>query len=351
MKDNSTMERNEYLFETIWTGLVTMIWFRKLLFRCLPDMTYAQSKGVLWGMLVASIVFGTFVLFCYLRTGWTSAVCVILPFGIYTVLAHGDAVKQLIVFAVIVAAAVSLLYTVRLLRRRIRRAGKTGRRRIRVNRLYKCLCFSQLCFAAALLAIMAFLIVQQVFGTTIHASAKAIQGSASQEQTIRNNMDTVLLLREKEWSRLSVKQRVDVLQCIANIEAHYLGLPHELNVIARDLTDDASGCYSDQTHTICISREHIREDSASSVLSTLCHEAFHSYEHRLVDEYNRIDTKARNLRIYENVSHYAAEFGEYIDGSEDFSEYYDQYCESDSRDYAEEAVNEYYRKISEYLGG
>lgn len=51
MKDNSTMERNEYLFETIWTGMVTMIWFRKLLFQCLPDMTYVQSKRALRRML------------------------------------------------------------------------------------------------------------------------------------------------------------------------------------------------------------------------------------------------------------------------------------------------------------
>ena len=79
MKNNSTMKRKEYLSETVWTGALAMVWFRNLLFRCLPGMTYAQSKGVLWGMLVVSILFGTYVFFCYLRTGWTSAVCVILP--------------------------------------------------------------------------------------------------------------------------------------------------------------------------------------------------------------------------------------------------------------------------------
>ena len=125
MKNNSTMKRKEYLSETVWTGALAMVWFRNLLFRCLPGMTYAQSKGVLWGMLVVSILFGTYVFFCYLRTGWTSAVCVILPFGIYTVLAYAAAIKLLIMLAVIVASATSSIYTIRLMSRKIRKTAET----------------------------------------------------------------------------------------------------------------------------------------------------------------------------------------------------------------------------------
>ena len=69
---------------------------------------------------------------------WTSAVCVILPFGIYTVLAYAAAIKLLIMLAVIVASATSSIYTIRLMSRKIRKTAETDSHRICINRLYKC---------------------------------------------------------------------------------------------------------------------------------------------------------------------------------------------------------------------
>ena len=58
------------------------------------------------------------------------------------------------------------------------------------------------------------------------------------EQTIANNMDTILLLQEDEWEKLSAQERLDVLQAVANIEQRYLGLPNELNVGVANLDAD-----------------------------------------------------------------------------------------------------------------
>ncbi len=351
MKNNSTMEESEYLFTLIRMELVALCCFRNWLFRCLPDMTYVKSRGILWVMVVSFILFGTFVLFRYMRTGWTAATCIILPFGLYTVLAYGAVAREFIRFAIITAVAVSAVYTAWLMNRKIRKTKKRGRYRIGINRLYKCLCFSQLCFAAVFLVIMFFFAVHNIFYASVRASVKAVKSAAPREQLVNDNMDAVLLLREEKWTQLSLAQRVDVLQHIANMEAHDLGLPNELNVKAAELGDSIHGCYYDQTRTIYISLARIKESSAHSALSALCHEAFHSYEYRLIDQYSKIDENARDLKMYRRISQYAAELSEYTYGNEDFSKYFDQYCEVDSRDYAKKAVSGYYRKISEYQGG
>ena len=162
-------------------------------------------------------------------------------------------------------------------------------------------------------------------------------------------MDTILLLQEEEWDRLSLKERMEVMQCLADLEAQYLGLGHELNVICENLDGTTLACYRDLTHTICFSSEHIGNDSAYDVANSLFHEAFHALQHRLVEQYNKMDEDTRNLLPNRRIAYYAEEFADYIYGSEDYIMYYYQYCEMDSRAYAEKAVSRYYDAIENYL--
>lgn len=109
------------------------------------------------------------------------------------------------------------------------------------------------------------------------------------EQTIANNMDTILLLQEDEWEKLSAQERLDVLQTVANIEQRYLGLPNELNVGVANLDADILGYYTDKTHEIIVSADSLLYDSPWEVLDTICHEAYHSYQYRLVEALNGAD--------------------------------------------------------------
>lgn len=158
-----------------------------------------------------------------------------------------------------------------------------------------------------------------------------------------------MLLREEEWSRLTTQEKLDTLQTVANIEAHYLGLPNELNVGIANLGEYTFACYNDSTRTISIDLNHLENDSVYDVLDSCCHEAYHSYQHRLVEAYNAADENLKGLRIYKSATQYGQEFNNYIDGDYDFCLYYYQNCEMDARDYAEEAVSDYYRRIYEYL--
>lgn len=192
--------------------------------------------------------------------------------------------------------------------------------------------------------------VNILFGSTIMKSTvnTATQTNLS-EQSLANNIEIIALLQDDTWCSLSAQERLNVLQTVANVEQRYLGLSNELNVGAANLREGVMGYYSDNTHEIVIDIDSLLNDSSWEVLDTVCHEAYHSYQHRMVDAFNDADENSKSLKIFHKASYYANEFNNYISGDEDFCGYYYQDCESDARDYAEDAVYDYYWRINEYL--
>ena len=57
----------------------------------------------------------------------------------------------------------------------------------------------------------------------------------------------------------------------------------------------------------------------------------------------------RGLRRYKPAIKYGEEFSDYSDGDYAYCSYYYQDCEMDACDYAEDAVDDYYRGIDAYL--
>ena len=95
--------------------------------------------------------------------------------------------------------------------------------------------------------------------------------------------------------------------------------------------------------------DHFDSDPADEILDSLCHEAYHAYQHCLCEAYDSVDAEFRDLRAFEGILEYKAEFADYTHGDDDFYAYYFQRCEADARSYAEDAVYDYYRKIGNYL--
>lgn len=349
MKDRSTMGKIEYVAESIFWGLISMIWYKNILFRCLPNLTYETSRLVLWGMLVASVVVCSGWFFRKKRTGWSVFVSLLFPYGIYTSGAYWRTLQNRIVIVLLISTVLSLLYGILVMTRRVNRRSI---KRVIAKRIRRCISATVAIFSASMAVIMVPLLLQSAFGVTLFKSSiEANTGTKAEEQTISNNIDTVLKLQEEEWCSLSTKDKLDVLQCVANIEAHYLGISNELNVGAANMPEYTLACYSDSSHTIYINLEHLENDPVDEVLNSCCHEAYHSYQHRLVDAYNEASEEVQKLRIYRNTVHYVDEFGAYVNGYEDFCSYYSQQCEKDARTYAEDAVEDYYSRINEYLEG
>lgn len=169
-------------------------------------------------------------------------------------------------------------------------------------------------------------------------------------ETIEKNIDKLMQLQEDKWVSLSLDERLDILQTIADIERRYLGIPHELNVVYKDIEEtDILGHYLDKTHTITVNTPHLTNDDPFDLLNTICHESYHAYQHRLVEMYNESSEKFKELRVYIDVKDYAEEFANYTSGSEDKLTYFTQTCEEDARDYASSAVYEYKERIYSYI--
>lgn len=348
MAHKSIARLKDYLLDCLFYTVISMIWYRGFLFRCMPEMTYAESKVILWCMIGISIFVCTFILDWRAWTGWTVVKALSIPYGVYTVIVYSKTVGCWLTIVLGIAFVLSVVYIILLLSQEIKNSKSKGE--IIKRRLRRCCVGSQSIATVALLVVMGIIGVNGIFGNNIlTSSVSAFANDQSTPQTISNNIDTVLLLQEEEWSTLTTQEKLDTLQTIANIEAHYLGLPNELNVGAANLDEDILACYDDRTYTISIDIDHLENDPVYDVLDSCCHEAYHSYQHRLVDAYNASDEQLKELRLFKSVARYSHEFDDYADGENGYYTYYFQDCEMDARNYAEDAVKDYYSRIYEYL--
>lgn len=102
-----------------------------------------------------------------------------------------------------------------------------------------------------------------LFGSTIMKSGVSPATEANMnEQSLSNNMETIALLQEDAWKMLTIQERLDVLQVVANVEQRYLGLPNELNVSAANLKEGVLAYYIDNTYEIIISMDSLLSDSS-----------------------------------------------------------------------------------------
>lgn len=348
MRKNNSMSVGGFIWEHIFWVLIAWIWYKNILFRCIGSHSLAESRWILWGIVAASCLVGIVFEMKNNRNGLSVFCNLMLGFGLYTVLAYIQIRKTLIIVTLSVVAVLSVAFATLVMIRKIKNKRKT-------RKIIHWWIVRSFMGAKQLLAIgLAFIILISGAGTffgsgIMNASEKPATQENINEQTIANNIETVLLLQDELWETLTVQQRLDVLQTIANIEQRYLGLPNELTVCAANLREGVLAYYTDNTNEIVISIDSLLNDASWALLDSVCHEAYHSYQHRLIDAYNGANDAAKSLRIFRKATSYADEFSDYISGEVDFCGYYFQDCESDARDYADDAVLDYYTRISEYL--
>ena len=175
------------------------------------------------------------------------------------------------------------------------------------------------------------------------------KSSALSENTIESNIETLALLQEDTWSDLSMTDRIDVLQTVADIEAAYWGLPHKLTVITSHTPENILGHYIDHIHTITIGTNHLQHGNPRDILETLTHEAYHAYEYRLADVYEDVSDAHKNLWLLNRAKVYSEELNNYTNSEDDLIGYLFQIVEFDSEAYSIAAVERYYDAINTYL--
>ncbi len=346
----NTMGKVEFILDSLFWMILSYVWYKSILFKSLTGLELRQSKLVLWGMLLVLCGGGT--LLC-LRRGRNRVRILInaaLPFCLYAALAYAAALRGLVLATTITAAVLCVLCAAGMLARRI--PPQADRRQLMRLRLRAVAANTSLLAVLCLLPVVLVPGINVIFDTSLlqpSLPAAVMEEDTREEHTIANNMDTLLLLQQEAWVALDAVQRLDVLQTVANIEARYLGLPHELNVGASNTGEYTLGHYADATHHITVSLEHLMESHPLEVLDTVCHEAYHAYQHRVVDVFLQTDADGQRLRMFGNAREYALEFRQYADGEKDFEAYYLQACESDARSYGRDAVADYCRRIEAWL--
>ena len=335
--------------ELIWWGLIVAYMYRTAAFKSIPGLSRDQSNWLFWGIWSLCILAGILCTPKGKRGSLSVFASTGTPVAIYLMLSYFKLYKT--TFSVALAATGAALFFYIILVVTVNwqdiRSGKFNGGLFRFfsglahkGRMIVCLGLS-----------MIFLVfyLNLFFGAPLMDSTTLATDPKANDQKISNNKDTILLLQEEKWSTLSVQQRLEVLQTVANIEATYLGLPHELNVVIEAMDDITDGHYNDGTHTIAINPDHIAADSGEELVETVAHEAFHAYEHRLVDLYNSTGSTERNLMLFNRIAEYKDNFDNYIQGSEDIDGYRIQPVETDSVRYSISAVSDYFDAIDEYL--
>lgn len=348
MTNNNTLSKGEYIFEHIFWGIISIIWFNNILFRCIEGMTFDQSRLFLWFVLILSATTGIAFTWKKRRNNLSLFVNIIMPYELYSLISYRHTAPVLSWSLVALSLLLSITYVVLIFKPKIR--SKAKRENVIWTRLIRSFLGTRT-VAACCLSIMILVLGVSSFFSTLYfsPSINPAKRSTNEEVTIAKNIEVVSQLEEEKWNTLSTLEKLNTLQIVANIEAYYLGLPHELNVIAEPLSENTLACYDDRTYVITINIDHLEVDSAHDILDSLCHEARHAYQHRLCDVYDSVSDEQKELLIFYNVQMYKQEFSSYVDGKEDALGYYFQWCESDARSYARESVIDYYSKIETYL--
>lgn len=349
MRRNRAKSLIEYVIELFGWGLVVASLFRNAAFRSIPRLTLTQSNLVFWAIWLLILGLGFAFTPKRYRNGISIFVTVNSPIGIYIVLSYFSIYRTAIT-VILIATGIGLASFVCLFIHTNLKDFCSSKPDRKLGRFVGCFFFRiRMIVGMGMSLIFVVLYLNLYLGAPLLDPIVVAMDPKVNSQKISNNIDTILLLQEEEWEVLDVQTRLNVLQTVANIEATYLGLPHELNVIVEALDKITQGHYDDSTHTIAINIDHISKDTAHELVETVAHEAHHAYEHRLVDLFNGTGSQERNLLLFDRIEEYRDNFENYIDGDEDLWGYAMQAIEVDSNRYSIDAVDDYYDAIEKYL--
>ncbi len=341
----------DYIIETLLWAIAAFVWYQNLFFTNIEGKTVRRSNVILVGIIAVIIAVNIILTVSWNRTSCSVVASVLIPYGVYAYITYAKytpGVCRIILWAAVGICALALLciFAVRL---------HTGSRRKRVIRKARMAC-SALRFtgAAASTTLIICLFCNGYVDAALFSPDEKPSSSYGEEYTVAANMDTVLLLQEEEWLDLSLEKRMDVLQCICNIEGNYLGLNREVHIDASKLEENLLGFYKDSDSSIQISTDLVESGNPYETLNAVCHEMYHAGQARYIEIFESLDEDAQRSYFLYDASVYANEFRNYkrartADDVSDYLEYYWQRCEQDARGYAQKAVTDYYNRILEYL--
>lgn len=142
-------------------------------------------------------------------------------------------------------------------------------------------------------------------------------------------------LKEKNWSQLSIQERITVTQELVDFESAVLGIP-TVPVASAMIGTATLGAYDNESNQMWINTEQLANSSVSDIINTIAHETHHAYVDYLVNTLDW-DNPATNTA-------YFAELRELMESQENYKsasyygydEYAGQPLEVAAREYGEQ---------------
>ena len=352
MRNKNTLGKLEYVWDSVYWSALIFLLYRSTIFCPILALDYTLSTVILAITVITGAITG--ILLTYKRRrNYASIFCnLALSIAPYYIVSFWNITQRLFIISGCIALIVLFLYCGIVLASYLGSRKDSSTKASGFQWMSSCFLSCRTLVSIALAFLLLGTGIKPMFGLPIiefkaETSASEISATNDEGATITKNMDTVLLLQEEEWNKLSIEDRLKVMKTIADIESNYLGI-EELTVCTEPLDENTLGHYNDATKTITLNLSYLSTADAKTMLSTLCHECYHSYQHRLVELYDQMEGEAKGLLLFRDASYYKDEFANYVDGSEDYEGYSMQWCELDSDEYADEAIIDYYYRIYQY---
>lgn len=376
IKDNSTVGREEYIWDHVLFGGIFGYNVYKLLPVVVPIAHYHQSLvRIILCMVITSIIcIG--ITYKYNRTNMGMAADIFIGLGSYIMLTIGGYKRELIKALVYVSAVLTVLGIYTIFSSKIKRPDKF--KQIILNRIRRSFLLVRR-NAGVACAFTLFIVPTAVHFTSSETIANRYYDITGHEvpsspfedsfevvqayddrYMLSENIDVIKKIRRNdEFQALSYEEKCEVVTAIVYNQARYLGLC-EINLEFKELRNNTLGQYNHSTRTITINSRPLKDGtldggSNEEILNTVCHESRHCYQHLLMECYVNSTPEERNLYAYtsegvdcwiDNINHYIT-----CDDDSDISQcldYANQPVEVDARSWAESEVNEYFYYIDKY---
>lgn len=275
-----------------------------------------------------------------------------VEFMLMLVFAQWHFVISLLITFVLVGGEIALFCSLRKDELKHKFSRKRHRRYQFAFRRCSVLCMAVLCAIPCLLSIFVYDVESPTYKATeelwnqLFSEPEVVVETDKPENLYEENTELWGYLQEKNWNRLSIQERITVIQELVDFESGVLGIP-TVPVTSAMIGIATLGAYDNESNQMWINTEHLANSPVQEVISTTVHEVHHSYVDYLVSTLDW-DNPAMN-------SAYFAELRELMDSQENyksawsygFAAYENQPLEVAAREYASEET----ARIMTYIEG
>ena len=328
------------LLPLILLGASFDLFFRLVLFKNMAGFGILSSVIAYVSFHAIFTVFYALLLTALEDDSMTAAfVSVTFPGVVYTVLTHSEMRPRFLLSLAVVSGIFAIVFLYILITKKKKRA-------IRVAKV--------LGAYVKLAGVLVFLVVAgPLFTSVMLSTGTAFSGRAIDPVVISENRfsDTAIIEANKDslteladFDEMSVSDKLDTLQLLANIEAEYLGIERPV-VVSYNLSGNVWGEYTGREKNIIrIDAKRLACEEGKEIFHTLFHECYHGYIEALLDKYPE---ESGALLFEREMEAYRFEDENYVspDRTEELSLYAEQLCEIRCNEYADKRLSDYRRVI------